>query len=64
MPTDIAADKVWDASLNGDNSVIAYYTVNSDTRLYNVVIGGYGKVQFPTNSLYLFRNYGRKVCFS
>ena len=57
MPADVTADKVWDASLNGDNSVIAYYTVNSDTSLYNVVIGRYGKVQFPTNSLYLFRNY-------
>ena len=51
------ADKVWDASLNNDKSVIAYYTVNSDNGLYNVVIGGYGRVQFPPNSSYLFSDY-------
>ena len=59
VPTDIAADKVWDASLNGDNSVIAYYTTEEVNNVvwYNVVIGGYGKVQFPPNSSYLFSNY-------
>ena len=57
VPADVTADKVWDASLNKDSSVIAYYTVNNGTGLYNVVIGGYGKVQFPPNSSYLFQKY-------
>ena len=57
VPKDISEDNIWDASLNKDSSVIAYYTVNNDTGLYNVVIGGYGKVQFPPNSFYLFGDY-------
>ena len=59
VPTDVAADKVWDASLNKDNSVIAYYTTEevNNVAWYNVVIGGYGKVQFPPDSSYLFKSY-------
>ena len=59
VPEDISEDNIWDASLNKDNSVIAYYTVNSDTGLYNVVIGGYGKIEFPPDSYYLFGNYAK-----
>ena len=59
VPADVTTDKVWDASLNKDNSVIAYYTTEevNDVVWYNVVIGGYGKVQFPPTSSYLFSNY-------
>ena len=57
IPENIPDSNIWDASLNKDNSVIAYYTVNNDTGLYNVVIGGYGKIQFPPNSSYLFKKY-------
>lgn len=57
VPENIPESNIWDASLNKDSSVIAYYTVNSDTGLYNLVIGGYGKIEFPPYSYYLFYKY-------
>ena len=57
VPENIPESNIWDASLNKDSSVIAYYTVNSDTGLYNLVIGGYGKIEFPPISYYLFYKY-------
>lgn len=47
----------WDASYNKDNSVIAYYTVNSETSLYDLVICANGKVEFYEDSNSLFSNY-------
>ena len=61
IPENIPDSNIWDASLNKDNSVIAYYTVNNDTGLYNVVIGGYGKVYFPKSSTSLFSSYTKLV---
>ena len=61
IPENIPDSNIWDASLNKDKSVIAYYTVNNDTGLYNVVIGGYGKVYFSKYSSRLFSNYTKLI---
>lgn len=49
------SDGYWYASLNKD--IIAYYTKNSVTKLYNIVIVGNDKIFFPKDSSFLFSNY-------
>lgn len=51
------SDGYWYASLNKDDSVKAYYTKNSVTKLYKIVIVGNDKIFFPKDSSFLFSNY-------
>ena len=47
----------WDASLNKDGSVIAWYTDLNENGLYELNIGGNGKVHAPSDSSSLFRSF-------
>lgn len=51
------SDGYWDASLNKDDSVKAYYTKDSVTKLYKIVIVGNDTILFPKDSSYLFSHY-------
>ena len=56
VPKD-ARTTAWDASLNKDGSVVAWYTDLDGNGLYEVNIGGNGKVYAPENSSNLFRYF-------
>ena len=47
----------WDASLEQNGTVIASYLDTDKNGLYELYIGGIGKVNAPSNSAYLFRYF-------
>ncbi len=47
----------WDASLNLDNSVIAYYTDNNNDGYYEVTVASNGKIYAPQDSSFLFASF-------
>jgi len=51
----------WDASLNKDRTVIAWYTDNDNNNLYELNIGGIGEVYAPSNSNSTFRIFTKLV---
>ena len=56
LPTLKVGDNIgsWDASKEKNGTVVAWYTDNDGNGLYELNIGGAGKVYFPENSRYLF----------
>ena len=47
----------WDASQKKDGTVMAWYTDTDENHLYELYIGGAGKVYAPETSSYLFANF-------
>lgn len=47
----------WDASYDKDKTVIAWYTDNDSNGLYELNLGGIGKIYAPFNSDSLFKNF-------
>lgn len=47
----------WDASKEENGTVVAWYTDNDGNGLYELNIGGAGKIYFPEDSSHLFMNF-------
>jgi len=51
----------WDASLNKDGTVIAWYTDIDNNNLYELNIGGIGEVYAPSDASSMFQNFSKLV---
>ena len=57
VPTDVIGS--WDASQEKDKTVMAWYIDNDKNGLYEVYIGGQGKVIAPENMSYFFDSFSK-----
>lgn len=53
------ATESWDVSQEGNGTVMAYLTDNADGTTHTVYIQGDGPINAPTNSAYLFCDFGK-----
>ena len=54
----------WDASYNHDNMVVAWYTDTDSDNLYELYLGGNGKIYAPVNINSLFKNFNNVTSIS